>query len=143
MTAMRNHRSRSSHKNGLRIKQPHRRLGQTAGRQRRRHRHAGPLAASRTRAQVRPAQLVDKRLRSGGRQMIRAKARSKSGKSSPAASRLGIQKPRRRSLTIGISPERRNPLPGEPNSPTAENLDHRFLRSQPRAIGPGSRSGKA
>ena len=74
--------------------------------------------------------------------MTKAKAKAKAiwkpGKSSPAASRLGIQKPRRRSLTIGISPETRNPLPGEPIRPTAEGLDHRFLRSQPRAIGPGS-----
>ena len=76
--------------------------------------------------------------------MTRAKAKAnakaiwKPGKSSPAASRLGIQKPRRRSLTIGISPETRNPLPGEPIRPTAEGLDHRFLRSQPRVIGSGS-----
>ena len=76
--------------------------------------------------------------------MTRAKAKAKAkaiwkpGKSGPAASRLGIQKPRRRSFTIGISPEIRNPLPGEPIRPTAEGLDHRFLRSLPRAIGPGS-----
>jgi hypothetical protein len=74
--------------------------------------------------------------------MTRAKAKAKAiwkpGKSSPAASRLGIQKPRRRSLTIGIAPETRNPLPGQPIRPTAEGLDHRFLRSQPRVIGPGS-----
>ena len=72
--------------------------------------------------------------------MTRAKAKTiwKPGKERPAASRLVIQKPRRRSLTIGISPETRNPLPGEPIRPTAEGLDHRFLRSQPRVIGPGS-----
>ena len=74
--------------------------------------------------------------------MTRAKAKAKAiwrpGKSRPAASQIGIQKPRRRSFTIGISPETRNPLPGEPIRPTAEGLDHRFLRSQPRAIGPGS-----
>ena len=72
--------------------------------------------------------------------MTRAKAKAiwKPGKERPAASRLVIQKPRRRSLTIGISPETRNPLPGEPIRPTAEGLDYRFLRSQPRAIGPGS-----
>jgi hypothetical protein len=68
----------------------------------------------------------------------KAKAIWKPGKSSPAASRLGIQKPRRRSLTIGISPETRNPLAGKPIRPTAEGLDHRFLRNQPRVIGPGS-----
>ena len=72
--------------------------------------------------------------------MTRAKAKAiwKPGKERPAASRLVIQKPRRRSLTIGISPETRNPLPGQPIRPTAEGLDHRFLRSQPRVIGPGS-----
>jgi len=73
---------------------------------------------------------------------VKAKAKAKAiwmpGKERPAASRLGIQKPRRRSLTIGIYPETRNPLPSEPIRPTAEGLDYRFLRSQPRAIGPGS-----
>ena len=80
------------------------------------------------------------------RPAVREKANDKSkskgdkdaGQSTPAASRLEIQKPRRRSLTIGISPETRNPLPGQPIRPTAEGLDHRFLRSQPRVIGPGS-----
>ena len=71
-------------------------------------------------------------------QKAKAKAIWRPGKSRPAASQIGIQKPRRRSFTIGISPETRNPLPGEPIRPTAEGLDHRFLRSQPRAIGPGS-----
>lgn len=70
--------------------------------------------------------------------MTKAKAIQMPGKERPAASRLGIQKPRRRSLTIEILQETRNPLPGEPVRPTAEGLDYRFLRSQPRVIGPGS-----
>src|ERR1035437_9469771 len=70
--------------------------------------------------------------------MTKAKAKRMPGKERPAASRLGIQKPRRRSLTIGISQQIRNPLAGEPNGPTAEGLDHRFLRSLPRVIGSGS-----
>ena len=46
------------HKNGLRIKSSRGGLGKTAGRCGRGHRHAGPPAASRARAQVRPAELA-------------------------------------------------------------------------------------
>jgi hypothetical protein len=59
------------------------------------------------------------------------------GKERPAASRLVIQRPRRRSLTKRISAKTK-PSAGQPVGPTAEGLDHRFLRSQPRVIGPGS-----
>jgi hypothetical protein len=60
------------------------------------------------------------------------------GKERPAASRLVIQKP------PTTKPHHRNP--GKNTKPsgslpigqTAEGLDHRFLRSQPRVIGPGS-----
>jgi hypothetical protein len=69
--------------------------------------------------------------------MRKAKAIRMPGKERPATSRLGIQKPRRRSLTIGIS-QRRNPLADEPNGPAAEGLANRFLRSQPRVLGSGS-----
>jgi len=68
----------------------------------------------------------------------KAKAIWKPGKERPAASRLGIQKPRRRSLTIGISPKTRSPLPASPSGQPQRVSRHRFLRSQPRAIGPGS-----
>ena len=44
----------------------------------------------------------------------------------------------RRSITSGILVETRNPLPGQLESQTAEGLDHRFLRSQPRVLGSGS-----
>jgi hypothetical protein len=70
--------------------------------------------------------------------MTKAKAIRMPGKERPAASRLGSRSLPRRSLTIGISPKTRNPLPGEPIGPTAEGFDHRFLRSQPRVLGSGS-----
>jgi hypothetical protein len=60
------------------------------------------------------------------------------GKERPAASRLVIQRP------PTTKPHHRNP--GKITKPsgslpigqTAEGLDYRFLRSQPRVIGPGS-----
>ena len=71
----------------------------------------------------------------------KAKAKTKAirmpGKKRPAASRLVIQKP------PTTEPHHRNtgrntrPSAGQPIGPTAEGLDYRFLRSQPRVIGPG------
>ena len=60
------------------------------------------------------------------------------GKERPAATRLVIQNLPRRSLTIGIWVEARNPPSTNPIRPVAEGLDYRFLRSQPRVIGSGS-----
>jgi hypothetical protein len=60
------------------------------------------------------------------------------GKERPAASRLVIQKP------PTTEPHHRNlcrntkPSAGQPIGPTAEGPVYRFLRSQPRVIGPGS-----
>ena len=60
------------------------------------------------------------------------------GKERPAASRLVIQKP------PTTKPHHRNhakntkPSVSQPIGQTAEGLDYRFLRSQPRVIGPGS-----
>ena len=60
------------------------------------------------------------------------------GKERPAASRLVIQKP------PTTEPHHRNtgkdtkPSAGKPSRLTAEGLGYRFLRSQPRVIGPGS-----
>ena len=68
----------------------------------------------------------------------KAKAIRMPGKERPAASRLGIQKP------PTTKPHQKNlcrntkPPVGQPIRQTAEGLDHRFLRSQPRVIGPGS-----
>ena len=70
--------------------------------------------------------------------MIKAKAKRRPGKERPAASRLEIQKP------PTTEPHHRNtgkdtkPSAGQPIGQTAEGLDYRFLRSQPRVIGPGS-----
>jgi hypothetical protein len=70
--------------------------------------------------------------------MTNAKAIWMPGKERPAASRLGIQKP------PTTEPHHRNtgkdtkPSASQPIGQTAEGLDYRFLRSQPRVIGPGS-----
>jgi hypothetical protein len=60
------------------------------------------------------------------------------GKERPAASQIVIQRP------PTTEPHQKNlrtntkPSAGKPRRHTAEGLDHRFLRSQPRVIGPGS-----
>ena len=74
--------------------------------------------------------------------MTKARAKAKAirmpGKERPAASRLVIQKP------SPTKPHHRNhakntkPSGSRPIGQTAEGLDYRFLRSQPRVIGPGS-----
>ena len=74
--------------------------------------------------------------------MTKARAKAKAirmpGKERPAASRLVIQKP------PTTEPHHRNlvkdtkPSASQPIGQTAEGLDYRFLRSQPRVIGPGS-----
>jgi len=70
--------------------------------------------------------------------MTKAKAKRMPGKERPAASRLVIQKP------PTTEPHHRNlarnmkPSAGQPIRQTAEGLDYRFLRSQPRVIGPES-----
>ena len=70
--------------------------------------------------------------------MTKTKAIRMPGKERPAASRLGIQRP------PTTEPHHRNlcrntkPSAGQLLSQTAEGLDYRFLRSQPRVIGPGS-----
>jgi len=68
----------------------------------------------------------------------KAKAIWMPGKERPAAARLVIQKP------PTTEPHHRNicrstkPSAGQPSRLTAEGLGYRFLRSQPRVIGPGS-----
>ena len=70
--------------------------------------------------------------------MTKAKTIWMPGKERPAASRLVIQKP------PTTKPHHRNPGKNTkpsgslPTGQTAEGLDYRFLRSQPRVIGPGS-----
>jgi hypothetical protein len=70
--------------------------------------------------------------------MTKAKTIRMPGKERPAASRLVIQKP------LPTEPHPRNlarntkPSASQPTRQTAEGLDYRFLRSQPRVLGPGS-----
>ena len=70
--------------------------------------------------------------------MTKAKTIWMPGKERPAASQLVIQRP------LPTKPHHRNtgndtkPSDGQPIGQTAEGLDYRFLRSQPRVIGPGS-----
>jgi hypothetical protein len=70
--------------------------------------------------------------------MTKAKATRMPGKKRPAASRLVIQKP------LPTKPLHRNlaqntrPSASQPIRRNAQGLDYRFLRSQPRGIGPGS-----
>jgi hypothetical protein len=69
---------------------------------------------------------------------MKAKAKRMPGKERPAAARLVIQRP------PTTKPHQKNhsgntkPSAGQLIRQTAEGLDHRFLRSQPRVIGPGS-----
>ena len=70
--------------------------------------------------------------------MTKTKAIRWPGKERPAASQSQTQGLRRRSLTIGILVKNTKPSAVSPTSETAEGLDRRFLRSQPRVLGPGS-----
>ena len=74
--------------------------------------------------------------------MTKAKAKTKAirmpGKERPAASRLVIQKPPTTKHHQKNLCRNTKPPAGQPIRQTAEGLDHRFLRSQPRVIGPGS-----
>ena len=60
------------------------------------------------------------------------------GKERPAASRLGIQRPPTTEPHLRKAGKNTKPSDGQLLSQTAEGLDYRFLRSQPRVIGPGS-----
>jgi hypothetical protein len=60
------------------------------------------------------------------------------GKERPAASRLVIQKPPTTELHHRNTGKDTKPSAGQPIRLTAEGLGYRFLRSQPRVIGPGS-----
>jgi hypothetical protein len=60
------------------------------------------------------------------------------GKGRPAASRLGIQGPPTPEPHPRNTGENTKPSDSQPTEPTAEGLDYRFLRSQPRVIGHGS-----
>jgi hypothetical protein len=72
----------------------------------------------------------------------RAKAKTNAiwmpGKERPAASRLVIQRPPTTEPHLRNAGKNTKPSDGQLLSQTAEGLDYRFLRSQPRVIGPGS-----
>jgi hypothetical protein len=68
----------------------------------------------------------------------KAKAIWMPGKVRPAASRLVIQKPPTTEPHPRNTGKDTKPSAGQPIGQTAEGLDYRFLRSQPRVIGPGS-----
>ena len=70
--------------------------------------------------------------------MTKTKAIRMPGKERPAASQTRTQGLRRRSLTIGILVKNTKPSAISLASETAEGLDRRFLRSQPRVLGPES-----
>ena len=80
----------------------------------------------------------------GRRTMTNAKAKAKPkaiwmpGKERPAASRLVIQRPPPTEPHPRNAGKNTKPSAGQPIRQTAEGLDYRFLRSQPRVIGPGS-----
>ncbi len=69
---------------------------------------------------------------------MKAKAIRMPGKERPAASRLVIQRPPTTEPHPRNAGKSTKPSAGKPIRQTAEGLDYRFLRSQPRVIGPGS-----
>ena len=69
---------------------------------------------------------------------MKAKAERMPGKERPAASQLVIQRPPTTEPHHRNAGENTKPSAGQPIGQTAEGLDYRFLRSQPRVIGPGS-----
>ena len=70
--------------------------------------------------------------------MIKANAIRMPGKKRPAASRLGIQRPPTTETHLRNTGRNTKPSDSRPIGQAAESLDYRFLRSQPRVIGPGS-----
>jgi hypothetical protein len=68
----------------------------------------------------------------------KTKAIRRPGKERPAASRLGIQRPPTTEPHLRNAGRNTKPSASQPIGQTAEGLDYRFLRSQPRVIGPGS-----
>jgi len=70
--------------------------------------------------------------------MTKAKTKWMPGKERPAAARLVIQRPPTTKLHQKNLCRNTKPSDGQLLSQTAEGLEYRFLRSQPRVIGPGS-----
>ena len=70
--------------------------------------------------------------------IAKSKTKRMPGKERPAASRLGIQGPPTSELHLRNTGRNTKPSNSQPIRQTAEGLDYRFLRSQPRVIGHGS-----
>jgi hypothetical protein len=70
--------------------------------------------------------------------MTKANTKRMPGKERPAAARLVIQRPLTTEPHLRSAGKSTKPSAGQPIRQTAEGLDHRFLGSQPRVIGPGS-----
>ena len=70
--------------------------------------------------------------------MTKAKTKRMPGKERPAAARLVIQRPPTTKLHQKNLHRNTKSSTGLPIGQTAEGLVHRFLRSLPRVIGPGS-----
>src|ERR1700691_2858468 len=70
--------------------------------------------------------------------MTKTKAIRMPGKERPAASQSRTQRPPTTEPTLGMLAENTKPSDSRLESQTAEGLDRRFLRSQPRVLGPGS-----
>jgi len=68
----------------------------------------------------------------------KAKAKRMPGKERPAASQTRIQRPPTTEPHPRNAGRNTKPSASQPIGQTAEGLDYRFLRSQPRVIGPGS-----
>ena len=69
---------------------------------------------------------------------MKAKAIRMPGKERPAASQSRIQRPPTTELHHKNAGKNTKPSDSRPASQTAEGLDRRFFRSQPRVLGPGS-----
>ncbi len=70
--------------------------------------------------------------------MKKAKAKRMPGKERPATSQTRIQRPPTTEPHLRNAGRNTKPSASQPIGQTAEGLDYRFLRSQPRVIGPGS-----
>ena len=69
---------------------------------------------------------------------MKAKTKRMPGKERPAASRLVIHRPPTTEPHLRNTGTDTKPSTAQPIGQTGEGFDHRFLRSQPRVIGPGS-----
>src|SRR5208282_4058040 len=122
-TAGNHHAPLRAHEHVVDVEQTGRRLGKAARRQCCRHRHAGSPATSRTRSQVRSAQLANKNREPRRNPMTKPRPIRRPGKSSPATSRFVIQGPPQRSFTKRMAIETQNPSQSQPSRPTCKGSE--------------------